>query len=541
MLISLEKHRRAAFFVAGCVLGAVCFLLTFGARVLDFGYDAWLLKGTGATGDLTQHYLGWTFLRDSAVSFPLGLIDGLCYPNRISAIYTDSIPLFGVFFQLFSAILPKTFQYFGLWGIICFTLQGGFAALILCKFSENRVFIAVGALFFIFSPLVLQRMFYHTALGGHFIILAALALWLYARECSYAKKMALWGGLCGLCVVVNLYFSPLVLGLLFCALLEEFLDGREVVPLLVIMGAAIAVTFGVMFLFGGFYGGVSGKMGGLGDFSFNLNGFFNGQGEAYFTKEQELAFSGQNEGFAYLGVGAMLMIALAAYLFKKGTRRLFPILLAAVVFTVLAISPIVTLDGKTLFEVPYPAFIHGALSTFRSSGRFIWVVYYMLLCFALYVLGNCDRKRATTVFVSVCAALQLIDLSPMLSKKREQFSVVQSYESPLKSNQWVDFGKRYKHIMFYAPLWDLYVTPNIAYTFAIFAKEHGMTLNGTYFSRDLSEQVNAITLQHFEDLRERKITDSDTLYIFPTAIPSGNYGLSYRTIDGFLVGIKKSK
>lgn len=190
-----------------------------------------------------------------------------------------------------------------------------------------------------------------------------------------------------------------------------------------------------------------------------------------------------------------------------------------------------------MFEIPYPKFIAELLSTFRSSGRFIWVVYYMLLSFGLYVIGKCDRKRAITVFLSVCAAIQLVDLAPMLSAKRAQFDTEKIYESPLKSPQWEELAERYEHIMFYAPLWDLYVTPDIAYTFAVFAKKHGMTLNGTYFSRDLSEQVNAITLQHFEDLRQGKIPESDTLYIFPTAIPSGSYGLSYRTIDGFLVGI----
>ena len=91
------------------VLGAVVFALLYGTHILNPAYDAWLLS----QGDLTQHYLGWCFYRRGNWTFPIGLTDQLAYPSYSSVIFTDSIPLFAVFFKLLSPILPDTFLQHG--------------------------------------------------------------------------------------------------------------------------------------------------------------------------------------------------------------------------------------------------------------------------------------------------------------------------------------------------------------------------------------------------------------------------------------------
>ena len=94
----------------GAILGAIFFIIIYGFCVLDPTYDEWLL----GKGDLTQHYLGWCFYRRSEWTFPVGLTNQLAYPTYTSVIFTDSIPVFAVFFKLLSPLLPETFQYFGL-------------------------------------------------------------------------------------------------------------------------------------------------------------------------------------------------------------------------------------------------------------------------------------------------------------------------------------------------------------------------------------------------------------------------------------------
>ena len=113
--------------LCGMAVGIAAFLCIYGVHVLDVTYTDWLLGG----GDLTQHYLGWCFFRDSAWTFPIGLTDRMSWPYEVSVIYTDSVPLLAVFFKLFRGILPERFQYFGLWGLICFMLQGAFGSLLI--------------------------------------------------------------------------------------------------------------------------------------------------------------------------------------------------------------------------------------------------------------------------------------------------------------------------------------------------------------------------------------------------------------------------
>lgn len=542
-----NERKEAAFIVTGgFFLGAVAFIMVYGFRVLDFTYDAWLLQGSGFTGDLTQHYLGWVFLRDSEWGLPLGLIDGLCYPEKISVIYTDSIPLFAIFFKLLSPILPPTFQYFGLWGLLCFAMQGGLGALLLRKYSKNLIFIMMGSLFFIFSPILVKRMFYHSALAGHWLILVALAFWVYRGHLQrISRKLILWSLLLVLTVLINLYFTPIVFGIMLCAFLEEGLEDRTFKGSLLALPVSAAAVLYTMLLFGAFYGGVSGKMGGLGVFSLNLNAFINSQGDSAFLPALPLAQEGQNEGYAYLGAGVLLLLAAAVgggFLVKKKQghtqrRKWIPRGIAVGVFTLLALSPVVTLNAGTLFTIPYPEGVREVLSIFRSSGRFIWPVYYLLVLWGLSRLAAWKSRWISLAGAVVFLGVQLFDLSPVWLKNRAFFGAEQVYTTTLQSEVWQKYAQKYRHIVFYPPLWNLYVHPDVAYDFCVYAHENGMTVNGTYFSRDLSEKIDPATFAQFEALRGGNAPD-DVLYVFPFGLPGEDYGLKYVKVDGYNVGLK---
>ena len=83
-----------------------------------------------SANDLTLNYIGWLFYRNADWTFPIGLYNSLSYPEYVSVLQTDSIPLFAMFFKLFKNILPYDFQYFGLFGLMCFMLQSFFGMLI---------------------------------------------------------------------------------------------------------------------------------------------------------------------------------------------------------------------------------------------------------------------------------------------------------------------------------------------------------------------------------------------------------------------------
>ena len=105
--------------------GIIVFLCIYGFKPLIVNYTGWIM----GRGDLTQHYLGWCFFRSDPWTLPLGYTRSFGYPIGINITFTDSIPLFALFFKLLNPILPAEFQYFGMWELLCFILQaliGGF-------------------------------------------------------------------------------------------------------------------------------------------------------------------------------------------------------------------------------------------------------------------------------------------------------------------------------------------------------------------------------------------------------------------------------
>jgi len=223
-ILSSNRYLNSSLFIftSGSVLGIIFFIYIFGTAVLDFSYTAWLMSG----GDLTQHYLGWRFFRSSAWYFPLGLIDNIVYPFKISIFYTDSIPIFAVFFKILSPVLPHNFQYFGLFGIICYALQGGIGTLIVKKIGGNTIQSIIGAIFFIFSTVMMYRIYGHTSLSAHFIILLSIYVCLHKNN-DIKKEIFSWSSLLVLSVGIHIYFASMVLIFMLFRQLDEYLTTRN--------------------------------------------------------------------------------------------------------------------------------------------------------------------------------------------------------------------------------------------------------------------------------------------------------------------------
>ncbi len=143
-------------------------ITAFGWQSLDPASTAWLLRDEPA-----QHYLGWYFFRHEPWHWPLGRIEGFGLPAGSSVAMTDAIPLLAIPFKLLSPLLPEHFQYFGLWMLACFMLNGYFGLRLMARLSEHASLRFLGALFFVLSPVLLFRAHGHEALMAQWMILAA--------------------------------------------------------------------------------------------------------------------------------------------------------------------------------------------------------------------------------------------------------------------------------------------------------------------------------------------------------------------------------
>lgn len=537
------KKLDKTFFI-GCILGACVFVFIYGFKVLNFTYDDWLMSG----GDLSQHYIGWRFFRNSNWHFPIGLMDNITYPDKISIIYMDSIPLFAIVFKLLSPILPQTFQYFGLWGILCFMLQGGIGALITKKFSNDSLICCLSSLLFVISPIMIRRMFGHTALAGHWIILLAIYIWLNRKYFdTLLKKVVVWSVLMAVASTVHLYFIPMIIIIMIGYLVQEYLENKSVIKILIIFLAPILFSLVTLFILGAFTTSVKAEVGGLGHFSTNLNSIVNPQGWSKYLKDLKSATSGQYEGFAYLGLGIIALSFTSIYISInkiKKNKTLFnnnyiSIIIVVMLTYLLAVSHVVTLGENTLFTIRYPNFIMRLLSSFRSTGRFIWVVCYLVIIFGIRNLVIDGSKRTVIIILIICNIIQVSDIYSVLIDKNRKFDTVVEYNSSLKSNAWdILSEKGYKNIV----IMDSKIVSNLSDLWALskYVADNNMTINDCYIARKDSEFINNTKLNYIKELENGNVRDK-TIYLFYITSPilKQEYSLNCYYIDNFVVGINE--
>ncbi len=503
--------------IVTALLGGIAFVLIYGVKILNPLYTDWLLTG----GDPSQHYLGWEFFRRSDWYFPLGLTDQLAYPLKTSVIYTDSIPIFAVFFKLFRSILPRQFQYFGIWGLLCFVLQGYYAAKILGERSSSKTVILAGSIFFIVSPVMVFRMYYHTALAAHWLIL--LAIYFYSKhEKEYRdifRPVMQWGILGILIGSIHLYFVPMcgaiLLGYILCSIWKE----RKIRIRFFYPGISFSVgLFLTVYLLGGFSSGADTGTNNLGLFSFNLNAFLNPMSYSTLLKNTSLwnwpfYTQGQYEGFSYLGMGIILLCVCGIGLMIKNIcRRKKPsvyqimTVLMSVGLIAMAASPTITWNDKLLMQLPYSSTIYKYWGIFGSCGRMAWPVVYFLMIFGITSIGNMKwkRKEISCVVLILACLVQVVDLSGQLYKRHENYSEKVVYQSPLEGTVWDDIisSGEYKHVV--------WVTHNVDHDdviqVAVYAMKNDMTMGNFYFARGIDKR----------DITEEQLqnTSEDCVYVF---------------------------
>lgn len=545
--INLFFHSYVAAVCMGGLLGILCFLCTYGTAVLNPTFDSWIFS---SGGDLAQHYIGWLFFRDTPWRFPFGLTEGLIHDTAVSCMFTDSIPLLALPFKLLSPVLPETFQYIGLWELLCFAAQGALAAAILYRLRPSVLFCGMGSLLYILSPAVFQRAFHHEALSGHWVILLALLLWMRQKYQSGIRTSALLWSLCSvLAVLTHLYYLPMIFLLMAGAALTDVFLFRNCKRALVCIGVSAFSALLTLYGLGAFYGESHLLAGGLGRYSANLNCLWNSMGYSRFLEKLPYR-SGQTEGLGYLGLGALLAVGAAflagAYWIlrrRSSLKKHFStygwellagsIVLLADVF--LAVSPICTFGETVLYQISYPPAVQILLSMFRASGRFIWVAGYLILTAALGIWGRCFGKRLLACAAVLCACVQIADLSGVIAQRQQRFFMPEPYVSPLSDPLWEELAEEHTEIIF-LPLEQDYLKKKEKYfVFAEFAHRHGMSLSSFYLARASFDAMSSFAQEEMQRLAAGR-GNPEALYLFEVRTDvSDAPNLNIYEIDGYTV------
>lgn len=556
-----QMNKKLPYIITGC-LSAALFYIFYGFRILNPLYVDWLLT----EGDPGQHYLGFALYRNSPFKFNFGLTNAVAYPFNTSVIFTDSIPLMAVPCKLIGKFTDAQFQYFGIWALLCFILMGVLSCYLLSRYIDDPVLLVLSSLLITISPCMLKRIFWHTSLGSHFLIIIGFILIAYRKElCDTLTRTMQWWALLGcLCSFVHIYFlamDSILLAAFVCFSIFDHImdtgsdDKKDYTRIFGCIGAPLSYSASAalsIWLLGGFSSGMENGAPGLSFYSFNLNGFINPQGWSAFLPDLALLTNGQYEGFAYLGLGMLLttLISISAGIVKylkvhkenpdlvkeKMIRKLPYMIVTFILFVftvILSASNEPGIGSIKLLSVELPETIRKLWDIFRACGRLIWPAVYLICLCAVVILCRSVRRRAAIGILVLCILMQLTDLGNIIKEKHAKYDQRIVFEHRLKDDliNNILWEHNIKHIVF---LDKNNLSQQELYSFAELAARRKLTINDFYFARSLKHPAKDAALDFFMH------PSDDVLYVISDESYEMRYmfDLEYYKYGGLSLGLK---
>jgi Family of unknown function (DUF6311) len=290
-----------------------------GYRVINPFDTSWLW------GDPAHSQLGWAFFRhEPLLSLPLGWSRALGYPLGEPIAWLDCVPIVALLLWPLRDILPWDFQYLGLVFAFNCVLQLCFGYRISWHLTGHSRLIAIaGALLFLVAPPFVFRSSGHFPLTSHWLILAALTLYLTSSAAPAKWRLAAGAALCFLAATIHAYIMVMVLLIDTGAHLRTAMSSKEVAGtslgarlywIGLRVGISLASAIAGLLIFGLLrplelraY-----AEGGYSAFSMNLLALIDpGEFGALVLKSQPQVGIFQYEGYNYLGLGVILLGTLA--------------------------------------------------------------------------------------------------------------------------------------------------------------------------------------------------------------------------------------
>jgi Family of unknown function (DUF6311) len=443
------------------VVGLLYALIVMGPGPLNPRNTNWL------TFDPAYHYIGWELFRqDTKLHWPLTYTDRLGYPAGESVAFLDLNPLLAVALKPLSPSLPEPCQYFGLEVIFACILQFFFALrLFRLVLGPNILGRALSSAFFLLSPPLNFRFMGHYSLSNHWLLVAALLVFLQAQldsGRSIRKFITLAAILVAVSVGVNPYIALQVVLVMAAAVAGLLWQRRLTFPRAVGTIALLGLdAFLMAYALGFFFGGGRGyARGGYRYYSMNLLSIVDPRDwRSIIFHKLSGASGGQYEGYSYLGAGvlALVLIVVVSALFngrklpRPNPRWAVPLLLCCLLLTFMALSTKVTIGSRTLVDLDPTGRVSAYLAPLRASGRFFWTPYYVILATVLAAFYRLFTRKWANLLIAGVLVLQVADTSAL--RREVHTAVNKQHSSPLKSPVWSKLGSIHKNLIV-LPAWQ---------------------------------------------------------------------------------------
>jgi hypothetical protein len=452
------------YYLVITILVLIVYEAAYGLHTLNPTNINWLMS---AYHDWGTHYLGWAFYRNDPWTFPLGAMQNYYAPIGTNVGFTDSIPLLALIFKVFTSILPEDFQYFGLWILSCHLLLGIYSFKIFNYFRVNKFISIAGIIILIANPVLIFRGM-HPALCAHWLLVGSIYYYLIDTDkktvFNINKKQTI---LLLLSCLINPYLTPMVAGFSIILPLKNYfydktlsLKNTILFPIISFLGVLIIWISVGLITFGNNTNLDVGNI--YGAYSFNLNSFFNSFGHySHYIPALKMVTDSQHEGFAYLGVGVIILFFLSTIFllyqiikkhnFYKINKALFPLLILVILLLLFSISNKVSFQNKVFFTYPLPDLILKIGNIFRANGRFIWTIYYLIILFSIILFSKITiNKYIKIILIFIITLVQVYDTENLITARTLKEG---GYKTPLKENTWRAVFGNFNQIITY-PLYS---------------------------------------------------------------------------------------
>ncbi len=535
--------------IAVALLALGIFHLKLGIATLDVTNTGWLLQHSG---DAAADFLAWEYYLATPWQFPLGMIEGYCYPAISSIGNTGAIPLVAIPVKLLAPWLPAEFQFFGWWILSCYVLQGYFAVRLFRGIGVTHpVQRILAATLLVMAPALLFRLG-HLNLCCHWFIIGGF--WLYfSREPALTpgRKTAWQTFFTFVSATVHPYLIVFSFAQGFALYFSLWRFRRDTSFLYFLLGnilniCTIAFAWSIVGNFMLPMGNAADAM--FGYYSANLNALFNSLGYSTLVPAMRNAFEGQFEGYAYLGAGVFLLLlpALLGWIRSvrsapSGERKVhlfqWAICLGLAVF---AFSDVVAWNQTVLLEYPVPGILRFVADTFRSSGRYIWALHYLVIIWAVRSALLLPLPRLLKEAVLLLAiVVQFYDLYPLLTRTYYQ---LESYQPGMNKTLWNAIAVSADKLI----TWPLHVRRHVIEDDYVFFNQLGYERGKPVTCGHLARRPEALLAEYAGAMQERLdygLPGEDSLSVF---ITDPHYGYQFEElmradsaraflVDGYLV------
>ena len=448
MLGKFKKSGNLKFLFYGLIFSLSLINFTANLKIINPNYTGWLQVGDGISE------LSWEFFRRQPIlQFPLGLNPEYGLEISSTMVFDGQIPILSLFFHPFSEILPIRFQYFGLFLFFTFLLNFFFATKIFSLFKFTTLQVVLNSIILSISPVILNRYIENT----HYALTSAwLIFWAIYLSLQKKEKFFSWLILFNLIVLIHFYYILFALVIyVLNSIIKNGLNFKYQIKSLIKFSLIVISTLLTMYISGYFYGGVESQDVGYGFFRSTLTSLIDPNTWSL-TIVDISETEGSYEGFSYVGLSTLVLSILWIFLiFRKRNYynadiKFLAVGLSSLLLFIFSLSNKIAFATTEIFEYTVPYFFERFTNTFRSTGRYSW-----LLVFVIFIWISIQlRKKLNSILYSFvlfsALIIQIIDSgNHMLSQKNNKFT--SEYRTNLKSKAWFELNECYKNLRIYPP------------------------------------------------------------------------------------------